>query len=216
MNVIVAGCGRVGSQLAMLLANDGHNVSVIDKNQEAFERLGSTFNGVTVKGLAFDEDVLRSANIEGCDVFAAVTNFDNTNLMAAEVAGKIFGIEHTVARLYNPDREATYEQLGIEYVCGTSLVAETINDMIHAGHSHFVDLYGDVEIQFFPIADDLVGQRVHSIAVDGKLLPAIIRRGEMTFIPTTESVFETGDVLRVAVKTDYLPKIERYMKKGDA
>jgi len=214
MNIIVAGCGRVGANLATLLANDGHNVSVIDKDSAAFERLGSAFNGITIKGLAFDQEVLKTAGIEECDVFAAVTDFDNTNLMAAEVAERIFGVERSVARLYDPNRESTYEHLGIEFVDGTTLVAESINSVIQPGHGHFADMYGDIEIRIFPIADDLVGKHVVSISTEGKLLPIAVRRGNSTFIPTLESVFENGDVVRVAVKTDFLKKVERYAKGG--
>jgi len=98
MNAIVVGCGRVGSQLATMLSVEGHNVTVIDRDEDAFRRLGSTFNGVTVKGLGFDEEVLDEAGIREADVFAAVTDLDNTNLMAAEVARKIFHVPHVVAR----------------------------------------------------------------------------------------------------------------------
>jgi len=107
MNIIVVGCGRVGSQLATMLSVEGHNVIVIDRDENAFRRLGTTFNGVTIKGLGFDEDVLEGAGIREADVFAAVTDLDNTNLMAAEVARKLFGVKHAVARLYNPVRERT-------------------------------------------------------------------------------------------------------------
>ena len=212
MNVIVVGCGRVGSQLATLLSVEGHNVTVIDKDDDAFRRLGDTFNGETIKGLGFDEEILTGAGAATCDVFAAVTNLDNTNLMAAEVARKIFNIKRVVARLYNPLRERTYEQLGLEYVCGTSLVAASLHERIESGHSHYVDAFGDVEIRYFSIADNLVGRTVASIAVEGKILPAIIRRGGQTFIPTGATVFEQGDVLRVAVKSTYATKLDKYMK----
>ncbi len=146
MNVVVVGCGRVGSQLATLLSVEGHNVVVIDKEADSFKRLGTTFNGVTVKGLGFDEDVLEEAGIRDCDAFAAVTDLDNTNLMAAEVARKIFEVPHVVARLYNPVRERTYQQLGLDYVCGTTLVAESLLDKIMAGHGHHLASVGDVEV----------------------------------------------------------------------
>ncbi len=133
MNVVVVGCGRVGSQLATMLSIEGHNVTVIDKSDDAFRRLGGTFNGVTIVGLGFDEEILEEAGIRDADAFAAVTNLDNTNLMAAEVARKIFEVPHVVARLYNPARERTYQQLGLDYVCGTTLVAEVLVDKISVG-----------------------------------------------------------------------------------
>ena len=88
-NVIVVGCGRVGSQLANMLSDNGNNVCCIDKNADAFANLGRNFNGSTVQGVGFDEDVLIRAGVEECDVLAAVTQLDNTNLMCAEVANHL-------------------------------------------------------------------------------------------------------------------------------
>lgn len=212
MNVIVVGCGRVGSQLATLLSVDGHNVTVIDKDGDSFRRLGTTFNGVTLRGLGFDEDVLEEAGIRECDVFAAVTDLDNTNLMAAEVARKLFGVKHVVARLYNPQRERTYQQLDLDYICGTTLVAERLLDKIKAGHGHHVDSFGDVEIIVFRLRDDAVGKRVGEMFVEGQVLPAIIGRGSGTFIPTLDTRLEAGDIMRVAVKSDAVHKLARFME----
>ena len=98
-NVIVVGCGRVGSQLANMLSDNGNNVCVIDKNVNAFANLGRNFNGSTVQGVGFDEETLVKAGVEDCDVMAAVTQFDNTNLMCAEVGSRLFGVPHVIARV---------------------------------------------------------------------------------------------------------------------
>ena len=144
-NVIVVGCGRVGSQLANMLSDNGNNVCCIDKNADAFANLGRNFNGSTVQGVAFDEDVLIRAGVEECDVLAAVTQLDNTNLMCAEVANHLFGVPHVISRLYNPDHERAYMQLGIDYVCGTSLVAEDVFSKIVSGHGSHIDTFGEFE-----------------------------------------------------------------------
>jgi len=213
MNVIVVGCGRVGSQLATLLSVDGHNVTVIDREEDAFRRLGTAFNGVTIRGLGFDEDVLDEAGISECDCFAAVTDLDNTNLMAAEVARKIFNVPHVVARLYNPQRERTYQQLDLDYVCGTTLVAERLLDKVQAGHGHHVDSFGDVEIVVFKVRDDAAGRHVSEMFVEGQVLPAIIARGNRTFIPTLDTELEVGDIMRVAVKNEAVHKLSRFMEE---
>ena len=213
MNVIVVGCGRVGSQLATLLSIDGHNVTVIDKEGDAFRRLGTAFNGVTLRGLGFDEDVLEEAGIRECDAFAAVTNLDNTNLMAAEVARKIFDVPHVVARLYNPQRERTYQQLDLDYVCGTTLVAEHLLDKIQSGHGHHIDTFGDVEIVVFKLAERAFGMKVREIDIPGQIMVAIIARGKRTFIPTPDTELKPGDVLRVAMKDDAMPQLRRYMEE---
>lgn len=211
MNIIVVGCGRVGSQLATMLSEQGNNVTIIDKNAKAFERLGGTFNGVTIKGLGFDEETLQIAGIDTCDFFVAVTNLDNTNLMSAEVADRIFGVENVIARLYNPERTNTYERLGLDYVCGTTLLAEELYEKIVSGHDHHVTAYGEVEIILFPIAKSLIGKPVSVIEDEGKILPAIIKRKNHTFIPTRETVFKEGDVIRVAALSDHVRRLKKYM-----
>ena len=213
MNVIVVGCGRVGSQLANLLSVEGHNVTVIDKEGDAFRRLGTTFNGVTVRGLGFDEDVLAEAGIAECDSFAAVTDLDNTNLMAAEVARKIFGVKHVVARLYNPVRERTYQQLGLDYVCGTTLVAENLLDKIKSGHGHHISALGDVEIIEFKVNRDADARKVREVEGDNECRVVAVSRGKTTFIPQSETALQAGDIVIAAVKEECFTKLERYMEE---
>jgi trk system potassium uptake protein TrkA len=105
------------------MEQDGHQISIIDSEPEAFDRLPDTFAGKTILGTGIDVDVLKSAGIEQADAFAAVTNFDNTNIMACEVAKEIFGVEQVLARIYDPGRESFYHELGLETVCPTTLVS---------------------------------------------------------------------------------------------
>jgi trk system potassium uptake protein TrkA len=130
MYVIVAGCGRVGSALAESLSYERHDVIVIDKDASAFNRLGSAFNGITLEGVAFDEELLVEAGIEQADIFASVTNHDNTNLMASEVATTVYGVPTVISRLYDPARELTYFKMGIDYVCGTTLMTDRIRERL--------------------------------------------------------------------------------------
>lgn len=130
MKVVILGCGRVGSRLAVLMESDGRDVSIIDSDPNAFDRLPSDFNGQTILGTGIDVDVLKSAGIESADMFAAVTNFDNTNIMACEVAKEIFGVPHVLARIYDPGRENFYHELGLETVCPTTLVANAVHNIL--------------------------------------------------------------------------------------
>jgi trk system potassium uptake protein TrkA len=212
MNAVVVGCGRVGSQLATMLSVEGHNVTVIDRDDSAFKRLGSTFNGVTVKGLGFDEEVLDEAGIRTADVFAAVTDLDNTNLMAAEVARKIFGVPHVVARLYNPQRERTYQQLDMDYVCGTTLVAESLLEKIEAGHGHHVQTLGDVEVIEFRAGDGVAGKRVRDVEMEHQFRISVLSRGNVTFIPLPDTMLQPGDIVVGAVKEEGFARVERYME----
>ena len=212
MNVIVVGCGRVGSQLSTLLSVEGHNVVVIDKDPGSFKRLGTLFNGITIKGLGFDEEILEEAGIRDCDAFAAVTNLDNTNLMAAEVARKIFDVPHAVARLYNPLRERTYQQLGLDYVCGTTLVAEVLLDKIKAGHGHHIASVGDVEVVQFKASPSVEGKKVGDIEIARRFRITVVTRGDSMFVPERDTVLHAGDVLVASVKEEAFGKIERYME----
>ncbi len=133
MNIIVLGCGRVGAALAMMLDAEGHSVTVIDQNSDAFRRLGAGYKGNMVLGTGIDEDVLRSAGIEKADAFAAVTNGDNTNIMASQIASTIFHVPRVVTRIYDPIREETYRTLGLDTICPTSIGARLFKERLLAG-----------------------------------------------------------------------------------
>ncbi len=130
LHIVIAGCGRVGASLAEMLSYEGHDVVIIDRDIRSFARLGRTFNGVTIEGIAFDEEVLKEAGIEYADVFAAVTNFDSTNLMASEIAKSVFEVPKVISRLYNPDKELTFYKMGIDYICGTTLMTSRIREKL--------------------------------------------------------------------------------------
>ncbi len=133
MKVVILGCGRVGSTLARTLDRDGHAVTVIDRNQQQFQRLGSGFNGQTVVGTGIDEDVLQTAGIEDADVFVTVTNGDNTSIMAAQIAREVFSVPHVITRIYDPVREDLFRNLGLDTVCPTTEMTNLIADKIATG-----------------------------------------------------------------------------------
>ncbi len=130
MKVVILGCGRVGARLATQLDSAGHDVTIIDRNQDAFARLGSTYSGAMVLGTGIDEDVLRRAGIEQADSFVAVSNGDNTNAMAAQIAKLVFKVPRVVARLYDPIREETYKTLGLDTVSPTNIGVQRIMEML--------------------------------------------------------------------------------------
>ena len=217
-NVIVIGCGRVGSQLATLLSEHGANVTVVDVNAEAFSELGKSFNGSTVQGLGYDEDVLQEAGIQTCDVLAAVTQNDNANLMTAEVARRIFGVDHTIVRLYNANRERAYMQLGIDFVCGTSLVAEELFSKIVSGHGNHLDTFGEFEILRFSLS--LTSTKAKSIKVSdlekthGVRIVVFERAdGSTTSIPSKDSVLYHGDTVVACIHHDLLKAFSRFMQE---
>ena len=213
-NVIVVGCGRVGSQLANMLSDNGNNVCCIDKNADAFANLGRNFNGSTVQGVGFDEDVLIRAGVEECDVLAAVTQLDNTNLMCAEVANHLFGVPHVISRLYNPDHERAYMQLGIDYVCGTSLVAEDVFSKVVSGHGAHLDTFGEFEVLRFSL--DLSWSERNTIRVaemerDHDIRIVAFERGDgsASSIPTRESILYNGDSVLACVRHELIEQFSK-------
>jgi trk system potassium uptake protein len=111
----------------------GHTVSIVDLQSSSFRRLPQDFGGRAIIGIGIDEDVLKSAGIEDADAFFAVTNGDNTNIMASQLAQTMFGVKHVCCRIYDPVREETYRRMGIHTVCPTTTIASLMLSSIHEG-----------------------------------------------------------------------------------
>ena len=124
MHIIIIGCGRVGSQLAQSLSQEGHNVVIIDKKSTSFKRLGNDFNGITITGVGFDPEILKRAGIERADALATVTNGDNSNIMASEIAKKIYKVPRVITRIYDPLRADIYKNFGLTTISTTTIVAQ--------------------------------------------------------------------------------------------
>ena len=216
-NVIVVGCGRVGSSLADMLSDAGANVCVVDWRAEAFNNLGRNFNGSTVQGIGYDEDILVKAGVEDCDVVAAVTQSDNANLMVTEVASRLSGVPHVIARLYNHDHERAYMQLGIDYVCGTTLVAEEVFSKALSGHGSHIDTFGDYEVLRFSI--NLSWHERKAIHVseiernhDIRIVAFERKDGSASSIPTGESTLYHGDTVLACVHHSLVDSFSKFIQ----
>ena len=130
MKVLILGCGRVGSTLATMLDRSGHTVAVIDQSSDSFQRLSPEFGGETIVGNGVDEDVLMRAGIKDADAFVAVTNGDNRNIMASQIAKEIFRVKKVMCRIYDPIREQTYHELGLDTICPTTIGAQMFFDAL--------------------------------------------------------------------------------------
>ncbi|MBR2522231.1 MAG: TrkA family potassium uptake protein [Coriobacteriales bacterium] len=217
MDIIVVGCGRVGSKLANLFADNGFNVTVIDKDAKAFTALGSGFNGRFVEGIGYDEQVLAEAGVDHSDVVAAVTSSDNANLMVVEVARKLFEVRHVVARLFNPERESAYSQLGIDFACGTSLVADEIFAKVLSGHGSHIGTFGEFEVLRFSL--NLTLDRKKTIKVselerdhDIRIIAFERKDASASSIPTKDSILYNGDTVMACVRNDLIDSFKRYMR----
>jgi trk system potassium uptake protein TrkA len=130
MKIVIMGCGRVGAQIASLLEQDGHEITVLDTDAYSFRRLPPDFSGTALLGNGMDEEVLRKAGIEEADVFVAMTQGDNRNVMAAQIAKHIFNVPRVISRIYDPLRQEMYDTLGIEAFSPTTIFAELVKEKI--------------------------------------------------------------------------------------
>lgn len=214
MLIVIAGCGRVGSTLARWFAEDGHDVTVIDRDQSALDALGRSFNGATIWGLAYDVGVLREAGTDQAHVFLAVTDSDNANLMAVEVATKVFGVERAIARLFDPSREQAYRALKVQHITGTRLLASVFFEQVveEDFQYHVAFTEGDVEIIEFTVNKEAEGIRVPELEVRNKLRVAAVKRGNHTHIPSQRFELEAGDLVVAAARAGVKPRIDRYVR----
>ncbi len=132
MKVIIMGCGRVGGWLAGLLDSDGHEVTVLDNDAYSFRRLPPTFKGTTLLGNGLDAEVLKKAGIEQADVFVAVTQGDNRNAMATQIAKHEFNVPKVICRIYDPLRRDLYNTLGVEAISPTTTFAQILKEMVES------------------------------------------------------------------------------------
>jgi len=126
MKIVIMGCGRVGARFAGLLESAGHNVTMLDTDSYSFRRLPSGFKGRALVGNGIDEEALKRAGIEHADVFVALTQGDNRNIMASQIAKRIFGVKRVICRIYDPLRQELYQNLGLEAISPTTIFADIL------------------------------------------------------------------------------------------
>jgi trk system potassium uptake protein TrkA len=202
MLVIIGGCGRVGAQLADQLSRDDHDVVIVDTDPESFDRIGSAFNGETLIGSIINKDTMQRAGITDADALAAVTDLDNANLMAVQIARELFDVPVTIARLFNPQREDSYRKMGVSYVSGTRLVARAIMKQLgvdsyppHVGFDQ-----GDVDVVELVLTDEGDGLTVSELQSRGDLRVAAIERRGRPRIPAGEDRLQRDDLIVAAVR----------------
>lgn len=130
MKILIMGCGRVGAQLASIMDAEKHEVTVLDNNGHSFRRLSSSFGGTALLGDGTDAEALKKAGVENSDAFVAVTEGDNRNLMAAQIAKYIFNVPKVICRIYDPLRKDVYEAVGLEAVSPTVVFASLLRERL--------------------------------------------------------------------------------------
>jgi len=217
MRVVIAGSGRVGREVALGLLAHGDDVSVIDERSDLIEMLlGRDFDGTTHVGLAYDVDGLRESGIEEADVFLALTDSDNANLMAVQVAKEVFGVPRAIARLDDPHREQSYRALDVSYVAGAKLVAEVLVERVHepdfAYHLSFRT--STTQVVEMVLSEQADGITVGEFEIDGKLRVAAIERAGKVLVPTPDTALREDDRVVAAAARGVAAGLRPYLKRG--
>lgn len=204
------GCGRVGILLTQELAKAGHDVSVIDKNASAFDRLPPDFRAKTFVGFGFDRNVLEDAGIEEANAFLAVSSGDNSNIVSARVAREHFKVPKVIARIYDPRRADIYEKLDIPTVASVRWAAKQVQYLLFHGRETMRDsLAGGFLLHLqVELPDHLVGKKISSVTSDGEVEVIGVERGGAGFIPKDDSTFQEGDMAHFVVHKDATDKFD--------
>jgi trk system potassium uptake protein TrkA len=201
VHVIIAGSGRVGSDLATNLERLGHSVAVVDKDARAFERLKPTFAGKKIVGFVFDREVLEEAGIRDASAFAAVTSGDNSNIVSARVAKEFYRIPYVVARIYDPRRAQIYQRLGIQTVATVRWTTDQILRGLVPDEEpvEFTVDNGEVVITAFVAPPENVGKSAAILDRDGLWRVIAVSRFGVPRVPDRNLTIQDGDILHVSV-----------------
>ena len=201
MKIIIIGCGRVGSGLAKMLSNRSHQVTVIDSDPVAFERLGKAFKGKTVVGIGFDRQAMLDAGIEKADAFAAVTASDEANAVAARIAKNVFKVPRVAARIYDPRMADIYRRLGMQTISPVALGISRMAELLSFTNLAISESVGSGEVNMvdIEIPPMLVGHKVEELMIPREVQVIALSRGGKTFLPLSVAVFEERDIVHLAV-----------------
>jgi trk system potassium uptake protein TrkA len=201
VHFVIMGCGRVGSTLAHSLEAQGHDVAVVDQDETAFRRLGTSFEGRRVTGVGFDRDTLREAGIEQAYAFAAVSSGDNSNILAARVARETFGVDNVVARIYDPGRAEVYQRLGIPTVATVRWTADQMIRRLlpHGSEPEWRDPTGTVRLSEVAVDTSWIGERVSRLESESGGRVAFVTRLGEGLLPGPDTVLQDGDLVHVVM-----------------
>jgi len=210
MKIIIMGCGRVGSTVSLLFARIGHDVTVIDHDENALTRLGTDFKGRIVRGVGFDRDILLEAGVETAEAFVAASSSDNANIVAARTARNIFHVPRVVARLYDPRRAEIYQRLGLTTISSTAWGAERIVELVTHADLDVIHLFQDHDVTLVrvEVPTRFTGHRVTQMNIPGEVMVIAVTRKAHTFIPVSGSEFEEGDILYLTAIPSAMSRLE--------
>jgi len=200
MNIIVVGCGRVGSELAYRLYQSGHRVTVIDIAASAFANLPHDFRGRTLEGEPLNQDILRRAGIDQADGIALVTSSDSVNAVVAQVAREVYGISNIVVRNYEPQWRSMYEVFNLQVVSSSSWGAQRLEELLYhvKMRSVFSAGNGEVEIYEFTVPEAWVDKPIKDLLPDENCIPVGLTRAGTALLPDMDIQLVEGDIVLVS------------------
>jgi trk system potassium uptake protein len=213
VHLIIVGCGRVGSQLAVSLSSASHDVVVIDRSAAAFRRLPEGWAGRTVVGLGFDRDTLEEANVAGTDALAAVTSGDNSNILTARVAREHYEVANVVARIYDPRRAELYQRLGIPTVATVTWTVDQVVRRLFPERSatEWTDPSGQIALVERAIPVSWVGRSLDEVLAGDECRLVSLRRAGHPLLAKPGIIGQDGDLLYLAARKDAIDRLDEQL-----
>ena len=201
MKVIIVGCGKLGSGLAKALVRKGNQVTIIDRNADAFELLGKDFQGETIVGMGYDRDILEQANIRRVDAVISCSKSDEANALIGKLARDIYHVPRVISRLYDPRRAEIYRSLGIQTLSTTTWGVQRAMEMLSYDKLDSVLTIGDSQVEVVRAETPalLVGRPVSELTVYGEIRVVAVSRSNKVFLPSEGTELHQGDIVYIAV-----------------
>jgi trk system potassium uptake protein TrkA len=219
MHIVILGCGRTGSELALSLDEAGHSVAIVDRDRDAFnKRLSERFTGRAVLGGIIQQSVLEQAGIAEADAVAAVSSGDNSNIVAARIAREHYEVKNVVARIKDPRRAEIYQRLGIPTV---ATLTWTTNQVLRRLFPNEVAIdwthpSGTMQLIELDLPGDWAGHKLDPLGKGERYrLVAVTRAGEAR-LAAPGLVGQEGDVLHLLVHDDARSELDHLLAEGGA
>lgn len=213
MKIIIVGCGKLGSSLALFLEKQNHDITVITSEESQFKRLGSAFKGRKILGLGIDKATLESANIQRVDCVIACTESDETNAVVGRMARAFYKVPKVIARLFDREKVSIYNTLGIQVIATTNWALARTQEILTTSHLEPVLTIGNgpLDVVRVQVPELLIGKSVRDLSKLGEIQVNAVNRGNKAFIPVSGTTLEKGDILYITVMSDAMATLKHML-----
>lgn len=213
MKVIIVGCGKMGSNLALELVKKGHAVTVVEANIEQFSMLGKAFKGETIVGIGFDKQILEQAGVRRADALVACTKSDETNALIGRIARNTYQVPRVISRLYDPRKAEIYRSLGIQTISATEWGVRHAMELLSYDQLDVVTALGNGDVDIIRVETNelLIGKKIVDLTVPGEFHIVAVSRQNQTFLPTLGTQLVKGDVVYFSVLGSSAKKLKHVL-----